>query len=267
VGCEEWWASSTSGSGAAPSGFSESGRSSRTFRSRTDPHGVAASFEAILGSRSRYSVHGSRPAVSTASRSSGIRRTDAFAPAAPVDFGSPSGHSDSGPAATLRPRRPSWSFPPLQRLERGGPRFPGFRSRFVPPSGFLALLTVCSLLRLPVTRTGAAPGVHPSELFPLPRPYASSAPTTLMPFLTSRASALRTRRSRCPAAPGPCSSGGSVPGRPRPAGRCSPGFRTAPSELLSVSPGNRFPGSSPSCAFRGRSPKRPLARRSRAVPS
>jgi hypothetical protein len=49
---------------------------------------------------------------------------------------------------------------------------PGFHTRFVPPSGFSTLLTVCSLRRFPTSRAGTAHGVRPSELFPLPEPYA-----------------------------------------------------------------------------------------------
>jgi hypothetical protein len=49
---------------------------------------------------------------------------------------------------------------------------PGFQARFVPPSGFLTLLTVYSLQRLPTTRIGAIHGVHPTERFPLAEPYA-----------------------------------------------------------------------------------------------
>jgi hypothetical protein len=55
----------------------------------------------------------------------------------------------------------------------GGPHHPGFQTRFVPPSGFLTLLTVSSLASLPISRIGAARGVHPSELFPPAEPYAS----------------------------------------------------------------------------------------------
>jgi len=76
------------------------------------------------------------------------------------------------PAGDLTPRRPSWSSSPLQRHGRGGPLLPGFHPRFVPPPGFLTLLTAFSLHRFPVTRTGATRGVHPSELFPLTEPYA-----------------------------------------------------------------------------------------------
>jgi hypothetical protein len=84
----------------------------------------------------------------------------------------PSRAHRTAPAGDLTPRRPSWSFPPLQRHGRGGPLFPGFQPRYVPPSGFLTLLTVFSLHRFPATRTGTTRGVHPSELFPLTQPYA-----------------------------------------------------------------------------------------------
>jgi hypothetical protein len=88
---------------------------------------------------------------------------------------------------------------------------PGFHTRFVPPSGFLTLLTVCSLRHFPVSRTGATRGVHPSRAFPLRRALHLKGLLTLMSFLTSRAPALRTRRSRCPATPGLYSLRRSVP--------------------------------------------------------
>jgi hypothetical protein len=49
---------------------------------------------------------------------------------------------------------------------------PGFHTRFVPPSGFLTLLTVYSLQRFPISRIGAVHGVHPTERFPPAEPYA-----------------------------------------------------------------------------------------------
>jgi hypothetical protein len=70
------------------------------------------------------------------------------------------------------PRQPSWDSAPLQRRELRGPLFPGFQARFVPSSAFLTLLTACSLCHLPVSRTGATHGVHPSELFPSAEPHA-----------------------------------------------------------------------------------------------
>jgi hypothetical protein len=50
---------------------------------------------------------------------------------------------------------------------------PGFHPRFVPPSGFEALLTVSSLPR-PADPEGpaAAHGVHPAERYPSVEPYA-----------------------------------------------------------------------------------------------
>jgi hypothetical protein len=43
---------------------------------------------------------------------------------------------------------------------------PGRPARFVPPPGFLTLLTAYSLACLPDSRSGATPGVHPSESYP-----------------------------------------------------------------------------------------------------
>jgi hypothetical protein len=81
---------------------------------------------------------------------------------------------------------------------------------------------------LPISRTGAARGVHPPERFPPAEPYAFGAFALLL-FLASRSLALRTRRSRCPAAPRLCSLRRSVPGcgpwRTKVhAGRCSHGL-------------------------------------------
>jgi hypothetical protein len=49
---------------------------------------------------------------------------------------------------------------------------PGRPTRFVPPPGFLTLLTAYSLQRLPATKAGTARGVLPSERFPLAEPHA-----------------------------------------------------------------------------------------------
>ena len=62
---------------------------------------------------------------------------------------------------------------PLQRHQCVRSTIPGFHTRYVPPSGFLTLLTVSSLQHLPVAQaTGTTHGVHPAELFPLAEPYA-----------------------------------------------------------------------------------------------
>jgi hypothetical protein len=78
---------------------------------------------------------------------------------------------------------------------------------------------------------------------------------TLMPFLTSHSSALRTRRSRCPAASGLCSLQGSVSG-PGPKTRWTDalmGFVRL-SRAFPHAPWNRLPGSFPpvlqTCALR-----------------
>jgi hypothetical protein len=83
-----------------------------------------------------------------------------------------------------------------------------------------------------------------------------SAPDPFLPFMTSRPAALRTRRSRCPAASRSCSPRGSVPlDRPKATrGRCSLGlFDPLQSLRLTVpEPASRF---LPSCAFHGPSQK------------
>jgi len=87
---------------------------------------------------------------------------------------------------------------------------PGFQTRFVPPSGFLTLLAVYSLHCFPTSRVGAAHGVLALQSLTPPQSRTPRGASTLMLFLTSRAPALRTRRSRCPATPGPCSLRRSV---------------------------------------------------------
>jgi hypothetical protein len=113
-----------------------------------------------------------------------------------------------------RLRQPSWGFPPLQRHQHGGLLNPGFQPRYVPPPGFPTLMTVSSL------RASRPRGPVPLMGFTLQSfsPSQSCTPfdaDALLPFLTSHPSALRTRRSRCPATPGLCSLRRSVPSRSR----------------------------------------------------
>jgi hypothetical protein len=90
-----------------------------------------------------------------------------------------------------------------------------------------------------------------------------------LPFLTSRSSALRTKRSRCPAASGPCSPRGSVSRIPGPEGPGGIDALLGFSPLQSVSPQTVEPASRllPSCASAARSPKRPNDRHFKALPS
>jgi len=119
-----------------------------------------------------YLVHDTRHAVLTTTRFSGNGRVGTEAPTPPMDLdplqGTPGNPSRSlpTPAALLR-------FPAPTATSARRSTNPGFQTRCVPPSGFLTLLTVSSLRHLPVSRTGATHGVHPSELFPLAEPYAS----------------------------------------------------------------------------------------------
>jgi hypothetical protein len=87
---------------------------------------------------------------------------------------------------------------------------PGFQPRFVPPTGFLTLLTVSSLRafrpRGPVPLMGFT-----LQSFSPPQSRTPCGACALLPFLASRTLALRTRSSRCPAAPGRCSLRRSVP--------------------------------------------------------
>ena len=120
----------------------------------------------------------------------------------------------------------------------GSFRLQGFSPswRFSPSSAFRS--------RRPVPLMGfTLQSVPPSQVR---TPFGA---VTLLLFLTSHSSALRTRRPRCPAAPGCCSPRGSVPARAeaRP-GRCSHGIRGASSEHSSNAVGSAS-RPLPSCAF------------------
>ena len=118
-----------------------------------------------------HMVHDTRHAVLTTTRFSGNGRVGTEVPTPPMDLdplqGTPGNPSRSlpTPATLLR-----FSAPTATSVRRS--TNPGFHTRCVPPSGFLTLVTVSSLRHLPVSRTGATHGVHPSELFPLAEPYA-----------------------------------------------------------------------------------------------
>jgi hypothetical protein len=129
---------------------------------------------------------------------------------------------------------------------------PGFRTRFVPPSGFLTLLTVSSLRHLPVSRTGATHGVHPAELFPLAEPYVfrRRCPRVVsdIAFFCSedqRITMPRDFRTLLPARI-------RIPIRPEGRGdRCSPGSFASPKRSPhTVEPASRL---LPSCALIARS--------------
>jgi len=102
---------------------------------------------------------------------------------------------------------------------------PGFHTRYVPPSGFFTLLAACSLHCFPTSWVGTAHGVLALQSLTPPQSRTPRGASTLMLFPTSRAPALRTRRSRCPATPGPCSLRRSVPRQTGVChGRCSHGL-------------------------------------------
>jgi len=116
----------------------------------------------------------------------------------------------SVPAGSRRNRLPSRGFAPLQRHQPGGPLTRAsnpVRSAFrfsQPLDGFL-----------PPAPSGHEGRCHswgsPCRAFPPRGAVRLSAPVTFMLFLTSRSAALRTRRSRCPAASRSCSPRRSVP--------------------------------------------------------
>jgi hypothetical protein len=74
-----------------PSRVSGSSWPAESVSTSPDPHGIALPSEAITRIRSRYSVHGSRFAVSTALRSFGHGPLDTEASKAPVDSDFPTG--------------------------------------------------------------------------------------------------------------------------------------------------------------------------------
>ena len=128
----------------------------------------------------------------------------------PVGLAGPSGHSDNAqlescatPATLMGFCAPTTTS--TRRSTRSGFPTP-VCSAFRVSHPLDGLLPPC----LPITRIGAARGVHPPERFPPAEPCAFGA-VALMPFMTSRSLALRTRRSRCPAAPRRCSLRRSVP--------------------------------------------------------
>jgi hypothetical protein len=237
------------------------------FRPSWRLHEVGSPSREVAELRSRYSVPGTRLAVSTTARFSEDPLPDAEA------SGSLSWASTPLRGSPRRPRRsparlrlPSWGFAPLQRHESGGPLFPGFQPRFVPPPGFLTLLTGCSL------RTSRSRGPVPLMGFTLqsvspPQSRSPFGAVALLLFLTSRHPALRTRRSRCPAAPGPCSLRRSVPARGRNPGWADAlmGFAASPERFLARR-GDGFPPPS-LMPFRPSDSGRPTARSSRASPN
>ena len=172
-----------------------------------------------------------------------------------------------------RPRRsparlqlPSWGFAPLQRQQSGGPHFPGFPPRFVPPSGFPTLLTVSSLRTSRPRRPVPLMGFTLQSVSP-PQSRSPFSAVALLLFLTSRHPALRTRRSRCPATPGRFSLRRSVLPRSRSPGKADAlmGFTASPESFLARR-GGGFP--TPSLMpFRPPDSGRPAAWSSRASPN
>jgi hypothetical protein len=162
---------------------------------RTDPIGgcVAAPAGPSWGwrcpsKRSRASVAAIRFTAPASSfvRPRGLSRTRQPTPERrrlPWAFYPPSGSDRISPAGTSRGSGgPHGVCRPYSDPDTGELREPGFQPRPGPPSGFLALLTVCSPPRLPAHGTGAAHGVHPAERFPSVEPYAFRRPCPLAVF-------------------------------------------------------------------------------------
>jgi hypothetical protein len=175
-----------------------------------DPHGIALPFEAfrILVATIRFTA----PATPF-QRPRGFPEDPYPTPGCrelPWTWASLLGAPIRSRRSPARLQRPSWGSSPLQRRRFGGLLDPGFQPRHVPPSGFFTLLTVSSL------RTSRPRGPVPFMGFTLQSFSLSQSRTpfdacALLPFLTSHPSALRTRRSRCPATPGLCSPQETVP--------------------------------------------------------
>jgi hypothetical protein len=136
-----------------------------------DPRGIARPSEAIAGTRSRYSVHGLRHAVSTASRFSGYSPSGAEAPEASMDFGFPSGHTETippEPHGTGDPHGVLRLHSDIStEIHQPGLPHP-VRSAYRVSHPLDGLLPPC----LPTTRIGATHEVHPPEPFPPAEPYA-----------------------------------------------------------------------------------------------
>lgn len=220
-----WWARSRNPDPVCPSRALRDGSAGGRRRRRPpDPPGIARPFEAFAKLPSRHSVHGSRHVVSTTSRHSGVPPSGAEAPEAPMDFSFPSGYAEPPPSRPSGPDSPhgvSCLYSDAGAEVHG----PGRPARFVPPSGFPTLLTVSSL------HAFRPRGPVPLVRFTLqsvspPRSRTPFGAVALLPFPASRAPALRTRSSRCPAAPGPCSPRRSVSTLAEArADRCSHGVR------------------------------------------
>jgi hypothetical protein len=123
--------------------------------------------------RSRYSVPGTRLAVSTTARSSGEPLSGAEAPETPLGLGSPSGHASALPPESCAAPATLMGFlaPTATSARRSTiPRIPTPVSSASRVSHPLDGLLPSSL---PATRTGAAHGVRPPEPFPRAEPYAS----------------------------------------------------------------------------------------------
>jgi hypothetical protein len=164
---------------------------------------------------------------------------------APMGFDGPPRHTGKVPPESCAAPATFMGFSAPTATSARRSTDPGFQTRFGPPSGFLTLLTVCSL------RTFRPRGPVPLMGFTLqsfspPQSRTPLGACALLPFLASRTLALRTRSSRCPATPGRCSLRRSVPasGRSRPRADTLLGF-LPPLQSVSFAPGNQLPGPFP----------------------
>jgi hypothetical protein len=142
--------------------------------------------------------------------------------------------------------------------------YPGFHARFVPPSGFLTLLTGYSLHAF--RPRGSVPLMRFTlqSLSP-PRSRTSFDACALLSFLAWRVPALRTRKSPCPATSGLFSPRRSVLRRAEARrSRCSHGLLRL-SRALAARRGSGFPDPS-FLRFSHPSSGRSGVRRSKALP-
>jgi hypothetical protein len=166
-----WWTSSRTENRFSSPGHCESVWPKPAFPPTTVPRGVVPLFGVRHRSRSDLFGWSLPPCRFHGFAVFRKRSVDAEAPTPPVSLdllqGTPDcpGRHLPTPATLMRFRAPT-----ATSARRSTD--PGFHTRFVPPTEFLTLLTVSSLRHLPISRIGAARGVHPTERFPPAEPYA-----------------------------------------------------------------------------------------------
>jgi hypothetical protein len=234
-----------------PSRVRRSTRFAATFPPPHNPPGIVPPIGAVI--RPVAAIRFTAPA-SPFPRPCGLPGQDRFGTEAPNSsraWTSLQGIPYRPRRSPARLRRPSWGLFPFNDIhaEVHEPGLPH---------------PVCSAFRVSRPLDGFLPPTRPGledrcrswgftlQSFSPPQSRSPCGGVALLPFVTSRAPALRTKRSRCPAAPGPCSPRRSVPEQ----GRTPPGpMLSWALSLLSVHvPASRGPVARPTSGA-GRSPK------------